>query len=156
MRDKKTILGLLLSLLIATACSSIECPVQNRVASCYEINGGAFSDTLTISTKRQNGTDTVLLSYGVGLATFQLPLSYNQPVDVLLFRREHLNCTDTVWVEKDDIPHFESVDCGVTYFHTLKSVRHTKMGIDSIVILKTSVDYDLTASHLRVYFKTGS
>ncbi|MBP3789547.1 MAG: hypothetical protein J6I52_07995 [Prevotella sp.] len=120
------------------------------------MNGGVFADTLTVSTLRQDGKDTVLLSYGVGLASFQLPLSFNQPVDVLLFRREHLNVTDTVWVEKDDQPHFESVDCGVTYFHTLKSVRHTKLGIDSIAILKTTVDYDLTASHLRIYFKADS
>ena len=157
MKHKKSIPSLLvLLLLVVTACSSIECPVQNKVASCYEINGGVFADTLTVSTLRQDGKDTVLLSYGVGLASFQLPLSFNQPVDVLLFRREQLNVTDTVWVEKDDQPHFESVDCGVTYFHTLKSVRHTKLGIDSIAILKTTVDYDLTASHLRIYFKADS
>lgn len=152
MKHKKSILGLLLSLLFMAACSSIDCPIQNTVASVYKVNG-VLNDTLTIYTTRQNGTDTVLLSNGVGLTGFQLPLSYAQPVDVLLFRSAKLTDVDTVWVEKENIPHFESVDCGVSYFHTLKSVRHTNIGIDSIVILKTTVDYDLTSPHLLIYFK---
>lgn len=150
MKHKKYILGLLL--LLMAACSSIDCPIQNTVASVYKVNG-VLDDTLTIYTTRQNGTDTVLLSNGVGLTGFQLPLSYAQLVDVLLFRSAKFTDVDTVWVEKENIPHFESVDCGVSYFHTLKSVRHTNIGIDSIVILKTTVDYDLTSPHLLIYFK---
>ena len=138
--------------LFVMACSSIDCPVQNRVAMVYEVHG-TLNDTLTITTKKKNGRDTILLNSSTDVTTFQLPLSFQKPVDVFLFRTTKLPALDTVWVEKDDTPHFESVDCGVTYFHNLLSVRHTGIGIDSIVILKTNVDYDLSAPHFRIYFK---
>ena len=143
----------LLPLLLSTfACSSIDCPVQNTVAAIYEVNG-TLDDTLTISVKRQDGSDTILLSNGVGLTTFKLPMSYHRTVDTLLFRSAKLAAVDTVWVTKDNIPHFESVDCGLSYFHNVISVRHTTIGIDSIVILKTLIDYDPMESHFRIYFK---
>ena len=137
--------------LFVTACSSISCPVQNKVATVYEVNG-TLNDTLTITTRKKDGRDTILLNSSTNVTSFQLPLSFQKPVDVFLVRTTKLPALDTVWVEKDDTPHFESVDCGVTYFHTLLSVRHTGMGIDSIVILKNNVDYDLSAPHFRIYF----
>lgn len=135
-----------------SACSSIDCPVQNKVALVCE-NNGALNDTLTIRTHRADGVDTVLLGGGIDISAFQLPVSYQRPVDTLTFTTLRLNAVDTVWVEKQNIPHFESVDCSVSYFHTLTAVRHTCIGIDSIVILKNNIDYDLSAPHIRIYFK---
>ncbi len=134
------------------ACSSIECPVQNTVATVYACND-TLKDTLTVWTVRKNGKDTILLNKKVDATNFQLPVSYQRNVDTLLFKTIKLAVTDTVWVEKNDMPHFESVDCGVSYFHELRSVRSTKHGIDTIVINKSFVDYDLSNAHFIIYFK---
>jgi len=134
------------------ACSSIECPVQNTVATVYELSD-TLKDTLTVWTKRSNRKDTVLLNMKVDPTKLELPVSYQNPVDTLLFGTRRLAVVDTVWVEKEDMPHFESVDCGVSYFHRLTSVRSTHLGIDTIVITKSFVDYDLSSAHIIITFK---
>ncbi len=139
--------------LVFEACSSIECPVQNTVATVYEC-GDTLKDTLTVHTKLKSGKDTILLNKKINATGFKLPISYQHPVDTLLFETVKLAVTDTVWVEKSDFPHFESVDCGVSYFHELRSVRSTNQGIDSIVITKSFVDYDPSKAHILIYFKS--
>lgn len=147
--------GLFLAL---SACSSIDCPLNNRVATVYKLAGDVapLADALTISTIRIDGHDSVLLNLAVNVDSFLLPVSYNRPEDVLYFQRSNStgwSVTDTVVVEKQDIPHFEAVDCNPSYFHVIKRVRHTRLGIDSIVINKEKVNYDATTPHLLVYFK---
>lgn len=134
------------------SCSSIECPVQNTVALVCELND-TLKDTLTVWTRRRNGKDSIILNKKENATSFHLPISYQNPVDTLLFGTTNLAVVDTVWIEKDNMPHFESVDCGVAYFHTLRSVRSTHRGIDSLVITKSFVDYDLTSTHILIYFK---
>ncbi len=145
---------LLVGCCVFFSCSSIDCPVQNTVRTVCQVKD-TLKDTLTITTKRlgAKGGDTILLNKAVNQTTFKLPISYRQPVDQLLFTTQKLAVTDTVWITKNNTPHFESVDCGLTYFHEITSVRHTHYGIDSIVILKTTVDYDPNTPHLSIYFK---
>lgn len=160
---------LLLSLSITSclaACSSIDCPVQNKVSVNYSVcqydNGKEVADTLTdtlyIWTRRKDGTDTLLLNRGVNTRSFTLPVSYSHPEDVLIFATTNTNndmTLDTVWINKEDIPHFESVDCGARYFHNLTAVRSTHSAIDTIIINNPSVTYDETADHLHIHFKTS-
>lgn len=157
----KQLTYLLLALLVA-ACSSIDCPVQNTVYTVYNFyssDGEAISllDTLTVTSARSDGTDTVLLNQGTQIATMSLPISYAHPEDVLLlhFKGSDYETTDTVWVKKDDIPHFESVDCSAAFFHKITQVRCTHALIDSIVVNNPDVTYDATTEHFHVYFKTG-
>jgi len=137
---------------VFNACSSIECPVQNTVATVYQCND-TLKDTLTVRTRRMDGSDPVLLNQKAAPTSFSLPVSYQRAVDTLFFETKRLAVVDTVWVEKIDMPHFESVDCGVAYFHEIKSVRCTNLGIDSIVITKSFVDYDPSNAHFLIYFK---
>ena len=58
-----------------------------------------------------------------------------------------------MWVTKTNEPHFESVDCGLNYFHTLTGVRFTRHAIDSVVINQKSVNYDVSPKHFYIYFK---
>ena len=139
-------------LLSIVACSSIECPIQNKVELISEVSD-TLKDTLTVTTMRRDGTDTILLNRLVNATSFALPISYQHDVDKLVFTTEHLAVSDTVWIEKEDQPHFESVDCGIAYFHQLLSVRSTHRGIDTVVITKSFVDYDLSTAHLLFYFK---
>ncbi len=145
---------LLMCCSVCLSCSSIDCPVQNTVYTVCQLND-TLKDTLTISTTRlgAKGGDTILLNKAINQTSFKLPISYKQPVDRLVFSTQKLAVTDTVLISKNNIPHFESVDCGLTYFHEITSVSYTKRGIDSIVILKPTVDYDPKNPHLCIYFK---
>ena len=155
------------------ACSSIDCPVQNIVSVQYEIRdkaGAALSikDTLSVVTTRLDGSNVlldittlldgknVILNKLIDKSAFSLPISYSHPEDVLFFCFTDTVKTvvDTVWIEKDDIPHFESVDCSASFFHELKGVRFTRNAIDSLVLLNKSVTYDQKTVHFKLVPKT--
>jgi hypothetical protein len=151
----RTVLGcvaVLMFLSSLVACSSIDCPVENTVLSVYNLDE-ILKDTLTITSHRKDGSDTILLNQGINQSTFKLPMSFTQDIDVLFFKTKKLPVTDTVRIGKENIPHFESVDCGLTYFHNITSLNHTTYGIDSIVLLKSRVDYVSNSPHFLVYFK---
>lgn len=146
------VLTAVLTSVVMGACSSIECPVQNTIATIYELND-TLKDTLTVWTKRKDGKDTVLLNKQINATQLTLPISQQRDVDTLIFGTTRLAVTDTVWLMKMDLPHFESVDCGTAFFHLLTGVKSTHSGIDSVVIIKPYIDYDLSYAHLRIYFK---
>jgi len=66
-----------------------------------------------------------------------------------------VHVVDTVWIKKEDHPHFESVDCNTVFFHTLTNVRHTRNYLDSIVIKNTSVTFDDETVHFKLYPKSN-
>ena len=91
-------------------------------------------------------------------SAFSLPISHSHPEDILFFcfKDSVKLVVDTVWIKKDDIPHFESVDCSASFFHELTDVRHTHNAIDSLVLVNTSVTYDDKTIHFYLYPKTGN
>lgn len=150
------------SLLIAVSCSSIDCPLNNLVYTNWQMldaDGNAYvlADTLTISTNRTDGSDSVLINRDVNASAFSLPISYSQAEDIFFFEmKDSLGneaVTDTVAVAKEDLPHFESVDCSPSFFHKITSVSHTRNAIDSIVINYPDVNYDTSKKHLYIYFR---
>ena len=163
----------ILTVAILVSCSSIDCSVNSLVRMKYQFyhsNGDSLNvlDTMTIVTTRVDGSDTIIydanddvvFNKGVGISQFNLPISYTHPEDVLLFTFEIANTdsvvADTVWVKKDNYPHFESVDCNTTYFHTLTDVKYTRNYIDSIVIKNPSVTYDSKTVHFYFYPKSSN
>ena len=119
--------------LVVFSCSSIDCPVQNTVSVQYEIRDKAgaslaITDSLSVISTRRDGKDILLnfttrvddqkiiLNKLVGESAFSLPISYSHPEDVLFFcfTDSVKTVVDTVWIKKDDIPHFESVDCSAS------------------------------------------
>lgn len=149
----KRLLFLLGLILTIGACSSIDCPLNNVVYTNYKLEGPVqtLSDTLTITTQRDNGFDSVLINQQVNTDSFSLPVSYGRPEDIFYFHTGHLH--DTVWIQKTNEPHFESVDCGLNYFHTITGVRFTRHALDSVVINNNRVTYDVTPKHFYIYFK---
>ena len=130
---RKVIFGLLAMLLMATACSSIDCPINNRAYTKYRLQGNVKD-------------------------SFELPMSYIRTVDELYFSLTNkLNQTtrDTVRITKTNYPHFESVDCPLAYFHTITGVSTTLHNIDSIVVNSSNVTYDISQPHFYIYFKSG-
>lgn len=162
-----TLLFSLFTLLVA--CSSIDCPVQNSVNTVWmvyddEQEADTLRDTLTIYTTRHDGADTVLVNRDVNVDSLKLPISYTDPEDTLYFdirgRRMtedsiyyYIATIDTVYLAKENTPHFESVDCAISYFHTLTEVRYTTNRISSITINKASVNYDASTPNLYIVFK---
>ena len=156
------------------ACSTIDCPVENTVSVQYEIcdkTGKAFpiTDSLSVVTTRLDGMNilldittqldgnTYILNKLTDKSAFSLPISYSHPEDILFFcfTDSVKTVVDTVWIKKDDIPHFESVDCSAAFFHELKEVRFTRHAIDSLVLLNKSVTYDQTTVHFRLVPKSN-
>ena len=157
---------LFLIVVLITSCSTIDCPVQNKVAlnfavKTYNSSGvevaDTLKDTLYVWTVRQDGVDTLLLNRAVDVRSFSLPLSYSHPEDVLIFgvnAKDGSGATiDTVWIKKEDIPHFESVDCSAHFFHNLTAVRSTHLAIDTVMIKNPSVTYDPSADNIHIHFK---
>ena len=143
------------------ACSSIDCPLQNTVRTLYVLKKpnaepDTLKDTLSIYTLRADGTDTLLLNAGIKLSTLSLPIGYANPEDTLVFyfRNDTFLALDTVWLRKDNYPHFESVDCNASFFHDITAVRSTHNAIDSIVINNPSVTYDPETEHFHLYLKS--
>lgn len=142
------------------ACSSIDCPVQNTVATQYAIMGAdgkaaTLADTLYVWSRRADGRDT-LLNRLTGTESFSLPIGYANPEDTLIFYitdSYHQQTLDTVFLKKENIPHFESVDCAAHFFHRLTAVRSTHYGIDSITIANPHVNYDQSYTHLNIFLK---
>jgi hypothetical protein len=113
-------------------------------------------DTLTIWTRTVKCKDTLLLNKRTNSSSFELPISYQHPEDTLYFcitDTTKVSTTDTVWIKKDDIPHFESVDCTPTFFHQLTGVRSTHHRIDTIAINHSQVDYESSTEHFHISFK---
>lgn len=151
----------LIVMAFVVSCSTIDCPVNNIVETRYRFyntdgDSLVLMDTLTITSKRKDNTE-VLLNRKVGSATIPVPISYSHPEDILVFNvyNSEYSIVDTVWVKKDDIPHFESVDCNASFFHKITGIRHTTNFIDSIVINNPTVDYDKTTIHFYIYPKVG-
>lgn len=151
--------------LVTTSCSSIDCPVKNTVAVYYAMMkhdadgvlvADTLQDTLWVWTKRSNGSDTLILNSLVGQSAFSLPISHQHPEDMLVFAisdTAHVITLDTLWLAKDDTPHFESVDCAVRFFHQLTGIRSTNHGIDSVVIRIPSVTYADDITNINIFLK---
>ena len=144
-----------------SACSSIDCPVKNKVYSRYSLMkatgiADTLRDTLSVYSCKLDRKDTTIYNSGIGQTAFDLPVSYTCPEDTLYFwmrGADGFRSLDTVWIKKENIPHFESVDCSASYFHKLTAIRTTHHAIDSFVINKSFVDYDASTEHVHLYFK---
>ena len=155
--------GILTIILFLTACTSIDCPVQNRVETIYALKkaDGTIDtigvDTMWVWTHRHDGSDTLLINRLCGdkAMSFELPVSHTQTEDsiftLLKDTLEH-TWTDTICVKKENYPHFESVDCQAAYFHKITAVSSTKHIIDSIGLNNPNVNYD-TNENFHLYLK---
>ena len=148
------------------SCVSIDCPVQNTVATTFVLKkpkGGTDTmniDTLNVWSHRivykENKRDTVLINRLCGNKTsFSILTSHTLPEDSLFTQLKDTlghSWLDTICISKENNPHFESVDCHATYFHTITDLKYTRHGIDSITINNREINYD-SQEHLFLYLK---
>ena len=149
---------ILSGLLMLVACESYDCTLYNYVGmyGTFYKDGAAvaFNDTLTITSGKAG---PVLLNRAVNVSRLNLPLSYWQDEDTLVFTikgKSHI-FQDTVWISKTNQVHYESPDCPTTLFHTIKEVRSTHEVIKSINIIRSSVNYELT-DNLQILLLSAS
>lgn len=147
---------------LLASCSSIDCPTNTLVQTKYQFCSSAgeeltLLDTLSVVTTLKDGSDRIIYNKGVNISSFSLPISYSNPEDKLVFRfkGDSLTQIDTLWVKKNDIPHFESVDCNASFYHELTSIRHTHNCLDSVVIVNPSVTNDDKIVHVYLYPKVS-
>ena len=145
-----------------SACSSIDCPLNNRTYASFRLAGDVTKlvDTLTVSTPRNIDNpeeDTVLINRLVDTDSLSLPMSYQRTEDIYIFtfvqKDTELKTIDTLWVSKENEPHFESVDCNPVMFHTIKDVRFTQRAIDDIKVNYNKVTYNDAKAHFLIYLK---
>ena len=103
----RKLIGSIFAIIFFGACTSVDCPVDNRVAVVYKLSNSdntqmTLTDTLTIATRIANGTDSILLNKSVETSDFTLPVSLTNECDTFTFERKGNGyaVTDTVWMEK--------------------------------------------------------
>ena len=155
--------GILVIILLLTACTSIDCPVKNRVGITYALKKSDGTtdtlgiDTMWVWTRTHEGKDTLLINRLCGdkAMSFELPVSHTQPEDsIFTLLKDTLSHTwkDTICIKKENYPHFESVDCQAAYFHKITAVSSTQHIIESIHLNNPDVNYD-TNENIHLYLK---
>lgn len=148
-------LPLAMMLVVLTACTSIDCPLNNLVKVNLIMKNGneTLSDTITITAIRTS-SDTIF-NRGVNISSLAVPVSYTQEEDLLqITLNDTLGNTykDTLTIRKTNQIHFEAVDCPPNYFHTLTGITTTRHAIDSVVIKNPQIDYDSKKENIYIYF----
>ncbi len=158
------ILSALAIVLTLGACDSSDCPLTNTVSQkCVFYDGEGqeltVTDTLTVTIR-----DSVVLNRLTDGTSIQLPMSYSSDADTLVFHFKPAGTdsatTDTIIVSKTNTPHFVSLDCTRSMFHTITDVSWSAsrvpdstytFAIDSVIINNNEVNYDEN-ENLQIYF----
>lgn len=158
MKDLQKILSLCLMLSAVVACEDIDCSLNNTVklTTGFYANGKnvAITDSLTVTTV---GSDSVLLNSYYNVSKMELPMSFWNATDTLIFtvKGKDFATQDSVWISKTNTPHFESPDCPSHMFHRITEVRSTHTFIDSITITYPDVNY-AEIENLQIHLFTGN
>ncbi len=146
---------------LLAACSSINCPINNRVYTKYSLRTPEGKvDTLrmncTVSTNRTDGSDSVIINRDTLMVAMMLPISNANPSDTFFVELSSealaFSSLDTIVVSKEDFMHFEAPECAASYFHNITGVTTTHHAIDSVTIKTPGVTYDTSKNHFYIYF----
>lgn len=150
-----------------SACSNIDCPLDNVVSLQCNLYDASTQSTLTLSdvlSVTPAGHDTLLLNQATGIKSFLLPLKEAGTQDTLLLHFANAQGAvqvDTLFVNHTPQPHFESLDCPSSVFHTLNAVRVSAQGsansaiVDSVSLVRPIVNYD-DIENIRLFIRTSA
>lgn len=143
--------------LLLCACSTVNCPLNNVVYVHISL-ADTLKDSLTVFTILPDESNDTLINKNVKTTSLKLPMSYAQAEDVWVFSAKDtihkVTINDTIRISKTDQPHFESVDCGPVYFHTITGAKCTQHLMENVTINNEKVDYDATNTHLQILYGT--
>lgn len=150
-----------------SACSNIDCPLDNVVSLQCNLYDASTQSALTLSdvlSVTLAGRDTLLLNQATGIKSFLLPLKEAGTQDTLLLHFANAQGAvqvDTLFVNHTPQPHFESLDCPSSVFHTLNAVRVSAQGsansaiVDSVSLVRPIVNYD-DIENIRLFIRTSA
>lgn len=150
-----------------SACSNIDCPLDNVVSLQSNLYDASTQSALTLSdvlSVTPAGRDTLLLNQATGIKSFLLPLKEAGTQDTLLLHFANAQGAvqvDTLFVNHTPQPHFESLDCPSSVFHTLNAVRVSAQVstnsaiVDSVSLVRPIVNYD-DIENIRLFIRTSA
>lgn len=157
-----TPLALMCCALMAAACETSDCPINNVVYAkygFYVMSAGQevavkVMDTLTVTA---GGTDSVLVNRLTSDSGLDLPLSYSGATDTIaLSFTDTLGVVraDTIWIDKENTLHYESPNCPASVFHHITAARCTRRLIDTVTVVNPSIDYNVS-ENFKIYFRNS-
>lgn len=154
--------------LFITGCSNINCPLDNVVmmqCNFYESETKRALTLHDVLDVMPANSDTVLINRITQVNHILLPLREGGDLDTLLLQFSNAaeqTATDTLFVSHTRQPHFESVDCPASVFHTITAVRATShplselpLTIDSVSVVRSAVNYD-DIENIRIFLRSTS
>lgn len=108
------------------------------------INAG-YAETITTARR-----DTVLVNKAKDRTMIQVPMSYFNKADTLVFTYSSISRPDTIIVEHDSYPHVELPECGTHFYHNLRSIRATDAAIDHAEIVNPLVNNE-KKENVKIY-----
>lgn len=154
--------------LFITGCSNINCPLDNVVmmqCNFYESETKRALTLHDVLDVMPANSDTVLINRITQVNHILLPLREGGDLDTLLLQFSNAaeqTATDTLFVSHTRQPHFESIDCPASVFHTITAVRATShplselpLTIDSVSVVRSAVNYD-DIENIRIFLRSTS
>lgn len=158
-RKEITALTLLLCTLLCPGCDGgYDCALDNIAYNrikFYSFNeyGAeteyAFPDYMTVSIM-VNGRDSIVVNHITNAKELTLPMSYTHGCDtVIMIFFDRYN--DTLYINHENIPIYQSMECGVIMHHRLTGTVHTRNLIDSIAIKSAEINFNPN-ENIKLYF----
>lgn len=162
----RVVISLVAAAVCFTACSNIDCPLDNVVRMHVGIYSYETRSALTLTDQLSVtpvGRDTLLLNSATNISSFLLPLKEGGERDTLLLHlsnSEGLAAQDTLFITHKPQPHFESLDCPCSVFQTITAVRATShplsempLTVDSVSLVRSIVNYD-DVENVRIFLRS--
>ena len=108
-----------------------------------------YPDALDISLM-VNGKDSIMIYHIIDAESISLPMSYTHDTDTVVFHYESGH-SDSLYIEHNNEPYYQSMECGTLMFHKIEEVRHTDVWIDSVAIKHKNVNFKGN-ENIKIYF----
>ena len=144
-------------LALLASCDQVDCTLDNSVSyTCNFYSEGSKVTLNDVITVTACGTDSVLINQMQGVPGIELPMSYWNEQDTLVLHitGNSYEMKDTIWVKKNNIPHFESPDCPTKMFHFITEVNSTHTFIDSLSLVNPTVNY-ADVENIQIHFRSA-
>lgn len=104
--------------------------------------------TMTEQTVRH---DTILVNKAAGRSYVQIPMSYYNTADTLIFNYSSISRNDTLIIGHTSHPFVDLPECGSHQFHELTGIKTTDAAIDRAEISNPHVNYEGN-ENIKIYF----
>ena len=161
----KAVAARLISVSLALCCmlfagcdSGYDCALENVAYNrikFYNINQYGdeteytLAETLTVS-MMINGRSEIVVNNVTNTNELTLPVSYTNDCDTIILNfLDQYN--DTLYIGHENIPIYQSMECGVIMHHRVTGGTNTGYFIDSMAINNANINFDYN-ENIKLYF----